>query len=336
MDIVSIKAVADLLKPITEPLSRRFLERKGDGGTAITAALESRMAQVLSTADIAELGERMARRSKQMSLRNQLSFENAMGLALELATQTPDARRRPIEADWFSKWSESVQNVSDEMMQSLWAQAFARQADTGSGHVSLRALDTLRLMERADAVNFLRVRDVLDAMGLVLVNGEGILERVIKPECFDALVDLRLVDYEEQLTSVFSVRGGFTLFFELPTEYLREPVKVIKLSARGRELAQTLPADQEAGYAYHKAFDPGDPLLVPRYLSLAAVNFGPRYRVTLAVHGRTGKRTSRVRREPTHEWDQKEKAWRRVGETDATVDAAVLAELERPHEELGA
>ena len=335
MDIMTAKAVADLIKPITEPLAKRLFEHRGTEGTIVTAALESRLAQVLTTVDISQLSERMTRRSKHMSVRKQLSFENAMSLALELAAQTPEEQRRPVESDWFVRWSEAVQDVTDEMVQSLWAQAFARQTDSESRQISLRVLDTLRLMERTDAVNFLRVADVLRILGYVFVNSNDVIERVIRPDDLDALVDLRLVEFEEQMASVLSAPGGYTMSFYMPPEFTKETFRVIRLSARGRELAQTLPSDQEAHYPYEKAFDLNDLLLVPRYLSLVASNFDRRYDVSLCLYDPADQRPPQGGSKRTHEWDRSNRAWKRLRMPDHSVDPAIIAELERSHDDRG-
>ncbi len=330
LEIEAAKAVADLIKPITDPLAKRLVDGPSNPGSIVTAALEERLAQVIRDTDLGELSDRMQRRAKYMSIRKQLGFENAVALALELASRTQREKRRTVDEDWFAKWAEAVEDVSDELVQSLWAQAFARQADSDSRRISLRALESLRLMERQDAVNFMRASEVLHAMGYVFANSNDVLERIMRPDNLDALVDLRLVEFEEQLASVLSAPGGYSMYFSMPPEFAKEAFRIVRLSARGRELAQTLPADQEAHYDTPRAFDASDPLLIPKYLNLVARNFDRRYDVSLCIYDPTEQRPPPGGRKRTHQWDRTLNCWKRIGSPTRPVDAATLMVLERP------
>lgn len=329
-ELTAAKAVADMIKPVTDPLAKRLIDGPANPGLIVTAALEERLAEVLRNADLGQLADRMQRRAKYVSTRKQLGYENAVALALELASHTSKENLRTIEGDWFAKWSEAVEDVSDELVQGLWAQAFARQTDAGSRRISLRALETLRLMERQDVLNFVRATDVLSAMGYVFVNSNDVLERVMRPDDLDALVDLRLVEYEEQIASVVAAPGGYAMYFHMPPEFSKEAFRVVRLSARGRELIQTLPKDIAADYDYRNGFDTADPMLIPRYLNLIASRFDRRYEVSLAVFDPSEQRPPDGGRKRTHRWDNENRAWKRLQSPPPVVSVEVLRFLESP------
>lgn len=329
-ELAAAKTIADMIKPVTDPLAKRLVDGPANPGSIVTAALEQRLAQVLTNADLAQLTQRMQRRAKYISMRKQLSYEHAASLALELASLTPPEQLRTVEADWFTKWSEAVEDVSDDMVQGLWAQAFARQTDARSRRVSLRALDTLRLMERQDVVNFMRASEVMAVMGYVFVNSNEVLDRLMRRDDIDALVDLRLLEFEEQMASALAAPGGYSMHFHMPPEFAKEAFKVIRMSARGRELVQTLPPDLEADYAYREGFDVNDPLLVPKYLKLVARGFDRRYEVSLCVFDPKEQRPPVGGRKRTHLWDNNTGGWRRLQTPDSITDPVALSFLESP------
>lgn len=330
VDAALLKMAETLFRPLAEQGAKAAFRPGGSSaGEALTKALSDKLATVIAEADPAAIAERMTRRRRYVSLKRQMNFEEVAALALDLARGTPVEQRRAIDEDWFMNWFQSAEAVSDEMLQELWARAFAARADARQRPVSLRALDTLRLMERQDVVNFRRATDVFGVFGVVLATSREVLDGVMAGHALDSLMDLSLVEQMEYSGTNIAIPGGFALYFNLPPDlWAPDSFRQYRLTARARELAATLPPDLAVEQPSAGAFDMEDPAVVARYINIVTSGFDPRYTVYLAAHGADGQRPPPGGRKATHQWDSRSRAWVRLQNAPGPVDPVVLQAIE--------
>ncbi len=329
MNETIIKAIASLVQPFGSEAAKQLLQPDRKASDALTQALADNLANVLADADPSEIAKRMLVRTDKISIRKQFNFEHVASLAIELASERPEKNRRPIDEDWFLRWIEAAEQVSDSTIQMLWARAFDQQADTTRKRLSLRALDTLRLMERDDALNFRRAVDVFDHFGVVTVTSLRILRGIMGGHALDSLVDQGLITLEEYRLSNIAVPGGFAIYFKLPEGiWAPDPLRQYRLTARARELALTLPASIVFDDLTEEMFDIKDPLVTARYINLFADGLDSRYEVMLAIHPYEGKRPPPDGIKRTHQWDHGERKWIQKLEPSCPVDPRVMAAFE--------
>jgi hypothetical protein len=90
--------------------------------------------------------------------KRQLNVEQVAAFAADELRDCPDAQvsDAPVDEDWTARFFESVKDVSADDMQKLWAKILAGEVKQ-PGSFSLRCLDTLRNLSRAEAELFTRV-----------------------------------------------------------------------------------------------------------------------------------------------------------------------------------
>ena len=136
-----IKAVASLIQPIGGEAAKKIFKSDGSASDALTAALTENLANVLRDIDTSEIAKRMLARSDQISIRKQFNFENIASLAIQLASERPKENRRPIDEDWFFRWFEAAEQVSDSTIQMLGQEhLISRQIKIESGYLSGRLI----------------------------------------------------------------------------------------------------------------------------------------------------------------------------------------------------
>lgn len=324
-----IKAVASLVKPFGGEAVKKLFKSGGNAGDALTTALTENLANVLKDTDRAEIARRMLARADQISIRKQFNFENVASLAIEIASERPEESRRPIDEDWFLRWFEAAEQVSDSTIQMLWARAFDQQADKSRKTLSLRALDTLRLMEREDVLNFRRAVDVFEYFGVVTVTSLGILRGIIEEHALDSLIDQRLVTLEECRFNNIAVPGGFAVYFRLPEGvWAPDPLRQYRLTARARELASTIPDSVVLDRITKEEFDTTDPLLSARYINMFADGLDKQYEIMLAIHPYEGRRPPPTGIKRTHKWDSDERRWIKMVEPSHSIDPSLVDAFE--------
>lgn len=101
-----------------------------------------------------------------------------------------DVQNHDPDPDWTARFFDSVQDVSSEDMQKIWARILSGEVEN-PGRTSLRTLDTLRNMTKRDAEMF------SDACSFVFREGEMyfILQRI--PDEYDALRHTKLLHLQD-------------------------------------------------------------------------------------------------------------------------------------------
>ena len=83
--------------------------------------------------------------------------QNIESVASQAAQKIPEkVSEEPVKPDWMARFVESVKDVSDETMQSLWSSILAGEV-AAPGQISLRTLDVLKNLSQPDAQEFERV-----------------------------------------------------------------------------------------------------------------------------------------------------------------------------------
>ena len=329
MELSLIKPILDLVKPAGSELAKAATNRRGQTKDAVVAALHEKFASVIRDADPAAIAQRMIARQEYLSLRKQVNYENVMELALELALETPDNQRRPIEEDWFAQWFSAVEDVSDGAMQQLWAQAFAQQTRDDRRKVSLRALDSLRLMERDDVYSFQRAVELFEFFGYIFGASQDIIDSMMNKEALNSLIDFGLIDHEETFIRSVAIPGGYLV--RLNTDngmYAPDPINTFKLSPRGVELASTVPSSIKSRAPSDFELDVTDRLCVVDYINMIAHGLGNMFSFTLCVYEPTQERPPKGGRKRTHMWDNANQTWIRKEPLNFNYDREIVEALE--------
>lgn len=337
MDPATIKALTDLMSPTLTQAAKSATERRAEKAAisdALVGSLVGKLATVLSEADASDLARRMSERESAVKLRKQLNVEECLRLAVEVALGEPPAERRELEQDWFFEWFACVENVSDETIQSVWAHVLANNLDGKRRAVSLRALDTLRLMERADAERLRRFSLLAARVGVLFVNDWSVADATVGQANLEVLVDLGLVSREEYGLGRIGLPNALSLKWERSDgRGLLDPLYAYRLSARGAELAQTLPPEVAAD-AVPGGIDLASENAYLAYARIVAAGFDRGFRVTMQFNRARFERPNdpvaqRTRdSRPTHEWDPGAASWARLPEADSLLPADLLVAIE--------
>lgn len=126
------RVVDGAVVPIEKPAGNAVLIEQADAPRLIE------MAQAASEADAAR---------RVLNLAS--IFEKARDEG-PTADDTAKTAEKPVDPDWFVRWRLNAQDVSDELMQQLWARLLAGEIK-GPGAFSLKTLEILAQMTRDDA-----------------------------------------------------------------------------------------------------------------------------------------------------------------------------------------
>lgn len=155
-----VSAVSTGLGSITAAwLLRKNARATSQGIRALDDALKEAGLDPISAE--ASIDERAAIRVTYEHRRRQRNIESVLAKAYHaLGAQQPDQpatdRDDSISDDWLANYFGCAKEVSEELMQHLWARVLTLESTT-PGTFSLRALDSLRLMAKSEAEAFARV-----------------------------------------------------------------------------------------------------------------------------------------------------------------------------------
>lgn len=101
--------------------------------------------------NLATLEEAAVERKKAQAVQEQINLTKTVLLAEEvLGSSTEEANDQDVDPDWFARWRDSAEKVSNEDLQKLWAKALAGEV-TSPGSYSLRTLEFLKNLSQAEA-----------------------------------------------------------------------------------------------------------------------------------------------------------------------------------------
>ena len=183
---------------------------------------------------------------------------NIEAVAWQTVQKVPEqVSDEPVDPDWTARFFESVKDVSDETMQSLWSSILAGEVAL-PGRTSLRTLDVLKNLSRMDAKEFERLTQfVIGINGTVfyprtLTEADAeVAEHVLPYGKKIHLQECGLVYHEPNLVSKFVLRkegtlllcGGFIFMFfpdsQSRTDKMEFPM--IRLTGAGMQIARLIP-----------------------------------------------------------------------------------------------
>jgi hypothetical protein len=202
------------------------------------------LTESISNAPPGTLADAIRRRLLNRELRKQLNIEEALLFAAEIAAKTePAGAPRPVTDDWFQRYIEYVENVSDRRVREMWSTILARQFSASRSSVSLLTLDSLRLLEARHARTFELVAEFMASFGGFVYNHQR-LDTLIDPDDLELLATVGLLDrrYFNDRKILF-FRDGWKLQWipKVPVPMLDKGILEYQLSYQGRELSNCIP-----------------------------------------------------------------------------------------------
>ena len=110
----------------------------------------------ISTSDYEELQKRAMYRFVLMETQHQYNIENIADKAYDLLKDVKTEVEEEMSQDWIARFISSAQDVSDNIIQDLWAKILAGEV-TNPNSFSLKTLDILKNMSQIDAKLFSKV-----------------------------------------------------------------------------------------------------------------------------------------------------------------------------------
>ena len=108
---------------------------------------------VLNSTDYDQFVKRTQNRIAFQELKKQENIETVAGKAYNLLEGEKDVTAEPVEQDWMLRFFNSVEDISNEQMQDIWAKILAGEIKE-PGTFSLRTLSTLHSLTRREALAF--------------------------------------------------------------------------------------------------------------------------------------------------------------------------------------
>ena len=183
--------------------------------------------------------------------------QNIETVASQAAQKLPEkVSEEPVKPDWMARFIESVKDVSDETMQSLWSSALAGEVAT-PGQTSLRTLDVLKSLSQQEAQEFKRILQLSASGSWVyypvgfIADNEEVASRIMPYEIKQHMEECGFIRHENALVrkfvnvqyAYFSI-GAF-LFGMYPTpphNAFNVHVPIFSISSVGQDIARFVPA----------------------------------------------------------------------------------------------
>ena len=90
-------------------------------------------------------------------IRKDFNVDKAVSMAVDQLDNDREGAKNPSEEpiaeDWFTRWTSTVEDISDENIQRIWASILAGEVKS-PGSFSLRSLDIVRNLSRTEAETF--------------------------------------------------------------------------------------------------------------------------------------------------------------------------------------
>ena len=224
---------------------------------AIDLLGSERVSEIVAVADTANsIHERMDARLNFQEEKRQYNIES---VAWQAAQKIPEnVSKEPVHPDWTARYFESIKDVSDKTMQSLWSSVLAGEVTT-PGQTSLRTLDVLKNLSQQDAQKFERILQfsmggkwVYYPAGIVIgASNKEVANRIMGYSMKMHLQECGLIHHEINLAmdfsnlkhSRFTVGGfGFGMHPMPPEDTFSVEFPSFSISSVGKEIARFVPA----------------------------------------------------------------------------------------------
>ncbi|MGM9551883.1 MAG: DUF2806 domain-containing protein [Clostridia bacterium] len=111
---------------------------------------------VIDTSNYEEIAKRASCRLAFQEITKQQNIESIADKAYEELENSDSVSNVPVSQDWMSRFFNSVEDISDDKMQEVWAHILASEIKTPNTY-SYRTIDKLKNMTRNEAELFQRV-----------------------------------------------------------------------------------------------------------------------------------------------------------------------------------
>ena len=106
--------------------------------------------------DYSELVKRAQGRLAFQELKKQNNIDRVVGYAAEELCGQEQVSSIPVDADWVTRFFDSVSDVSSDEMQQIWGRILAGEVNA-PGRFSFRTLDAVRKMSKSEAELFINI-----------------------------------------------------------------------------------------------------------------------------------------------------------------------------------
>jgi len=202
--------------------------------------------------ELIETAERASHRVAYQEIKKQQNIESVMYKAYQEVKDDEDVPDEPIEQDWILRLFKSIEDVSDEQMQELWAKILAGEVRQ-PGSFSLRTLHTLSNMSKKEAETFQRVAQfsILNKPHNFIYNNVGLIREYDFERDIFILYDCGLM--AETFGSSVGYKGGniYTasmVFVCNNDEYTKVNFPVFRFNPVGCELLKVFSFEQNQEY----------------------------------------------------------------------------------------
>ena len=180
--------------------------------------------------------------------------QNIESVASQAAQKIPEkVSEESVKPDWTARFIESVKDVSDETMQSLWSSILAGEV-ASPGQTSLRTLDVLKNLSQQDAQEFERVLQFsMSGGGVYYPMGDNrkVALRILPYHRKIHMEECGLIHHETALAVVLQISeverfilGNFVfgMYPKPPQRGFSVEIPTFSISSAGREIARVIPA----------------------------------------------------------------------------------------------
>ena len=191
------------------------------------------------------------RANARVSFQEEKRQNNIEAVAWQAAHKTPEnVSEKPVNPDWIARFFESVKDVSDETMQSMWSSILAGEV-AAPGKTSLRTLDVLKNLTQQDAQEFERILQFAFSGSVYYPkDDEQIRNRILSYDRKIHMEECGLIHHETRLVAnlrnfqiAHFVMGAFVFAARPlpPQNTLGIQMPIFKIASAGKEIARFVP-----------------------------------------------------------------------------------------------
>lgn len=157
---------------------------------------------IIDGMNYSELAKRAQDRLAYQELKKQNNIDRVVGCAAEELCSKKSVSPEPIDADWITRFFDSVADVSTDKMQQIWGKILAGEVNN-PGNFSLRTMEAVRNMSQKDAELFIKVAPFLmfsDSGMFISSDDELLLKYGLSYEDFMVLDECGLINSSSALS----------------------------------------------------------------------------------------------------------------------------------------
>ena len=204
---------------------------------------------VADTSDFDAFVKRAQNRMAFQELQKQQNIESVADKAYNLLLDETECSEEPVDNDWLSRFFNSVENISDNDMQVIWAKILAGEVKRPKTY-SLRTLDTLRNLSKDEALLFQKIAPFVfygDEFKYISSNSK-LLEKyginygdiILLNECgllnITSFMGLKISLIKEQMSEIIYSAERAVIFENKQAKDTVFDIDVYKLTTAGMEL----------------------------------------------------------------------------------------------------